>query len=60
MDALRYGLVHLYELGAKYHLEDVIDITEFRKAKLQDDERTFSTRDFGDDYETSFTMHMRF
>jgi hypothetical protein len=24
MDALRYGLMHLFELGAKYHLEDVL------------------------------------
>jgi hypothetical protein len=24
MDAIRYGLVHLYQLGAAYHLEDVI------------------------------------
>lgn len=24
MDALRYGLMHLYELGAKYHLSDVM------------------------------------
>ena len=23
MDALRYGLVHLFDLGANYHLEDV-------------------------------------
>jgi hypothetical protein len=23
MDAIRYGLMHLFELGAKYHLEDV-------------------------------------
>ena len=25
MDALRYGLMHLFELGAKYHLEDVME-----------------------------------
>lgn len=24
MDAVRYGLMHLFELGAKYHLEDVM------------------------------------
>jgi hypothetical protein len=23
MDALRYGLMHLFKLGANYHLEDV-------------------------------------
>ena len=30
MDALRYGLVHLYDLGANYHLEDVA-VTESQR-----------------------------
>jgi len=29
MDAIRYGLVHLYTLGANYHLDDVVTATAF-------------------------------
>jgi hypothetical protein len=31
MDAIRYGLVHLFDLGANYHLEDVA-VTESQRA----------------------------
>lgn len=61
MDAIRYGLVHLYELGAKYHLEDVMDVEEYRSSKFEDDnDRAFTTQDFGDNYDTAFTAGMRF
>lgn len=60
MDAIRYGLMHLFELGAKYHLEDVIDLAEVRRAKMANEPDPFTTRDFGDDYETAFNLGMEF
>jgi hypothetical protein len=42
MDALRYGLVHLYDLGANYHLEDVA-VTE-SQVVLADATKTRSER----------------
>ncbi len=37
LDALRYGLMHLYELGAKYHLEDVFPNAQVLDNDLADD-----------------------
>ncbi len=34
MDAIRYGLMHIFELGAKYHLEDVLDHKFKQTAKI--------------------------
>lgn len=30
LDALRYGLMHIFKLGCTHHLADVVDINEFR------------------------------
>ncbi len=38
MDALRYGLMHIFELGAKYHLEDVMTLSG--PADEEDEEET--------------------
>ncbi len=35
MDALRYGLMHIFELGAKYHLEDVLSLKEPYEEELE-------------------------
>jgi hypothetical protein len=66
MDAIRYGLMHLFELGAKYHLIDVIDQEEINSARARvtsgagRDQPGFTTRDFGDGKESTFTLGMEF
>lgn len=58
MDALRYGLMHLYELGAKYHLEDVL---EFKPTyDSEDNARDFTILDLGDSESGAFTANMEF
>ena len=55
MDALRYGLVHLFELGAKYHLDSVVEMNS------GEDNSDNITLDFGDEDRASvFTQDMRF
>lgn len=37
LDAIRYGLVHIYKLGATYHLTDVMDLNRRYSAPLGED-----------------------
>lgn len=37
LDALRYGLVHIFELGATYHLSDVAELNEVRESNFTAD-----------------------
>lgn len=60
MDALRYGLMHIFKLGAVYHLEDVYRLQQTRHAKPElvtaDSSAALSTSD-GEGY---FTMGINF
>jgi hypothetical protein len=63
LDALRYGLVHLFELGAKYHLSDTMPVAPlgFRAAPRMgkyDDGQPLLLPDTGD--KGIFTMEDQF
>lgn len=58
MDAIRYGLMHLYELGAKYHLDDVLELP--KTPKLHDEKPAFVLEDFGDNLTSAFGTSQRF
>jgi hypothetical protein len=38
LDAIRYGLVHIYKLGATYHLSDVMDLNVNRPVPTESDD----------------------
>jgi len=50
LDALRYGLVHIYQLGATYHLADVVNLNEVRtqneSMRVSDSGYFTTTKDF--------------
>ena len=53
LDAIRYGLMHLYVVGCTYHLEDVMDLSAMRRLAQEDGLDL-------DPYAGTFTMEGRF
>jgi hypothetical protein len=62
MDAIRYGLMHLFELGVTYHLADVYDHVGDASTVAQDDFTTQSLETYADAMGDGgmFTMGDRF